>query len=105
MYEVIRWVSLVLLWMAFAINVWSFIRSQKAYKRFEAGSAEFRKLLSLYKGRPPVVYCYECEYYDKVTINDKGFEICPASGMDITGHDYCSFAERKNEQDLTSEEK
>lgn len=105
MYEVIRWVSIVFMWLAVAANVWAFFRSQKAYKQADASWAVCEKIISNYKGREPVVYCYECEYYDKATVNDKGFLICPASGMDITAHDYCSFSERKTEQDLTSEGK
>ena len=42
-----------------------------------------------------VVRCCECEYGKKVTINDKGFTICPASGMEITDNDFCSYGERR----------
>lgn len=44
-----------------------------------------------------VVRCSECEYGKKATINDKGFKICPASGMEITDNDYCSYGERRTD--------
>lgn len=42
----------------------------------------------------PVVRCGECEYRKDARVNKKGFLICPASGMEITDHDYCSYGER-----------
>ena len=42
-----------------------------------------------------VVRCSECVNGKKAVINDKGFKICPASGMEITDNDYCSYGERK----------
>lgn len=38
-----------------------------------------------------VVRCGECKYSEEAWVNDKGFLICVASGMDITDNDYCSF--------------
>ena len=43
----------------------------------------------------PVIRCEECRYYQNAKINKKGFLICPASGMEITEDDYCSYGERK----------
>lgn len=43
----------------------------------------------------PVVRCKECWYYQNAKLNAKGFLICPASGMEITEDDYCSYGERK----------
>ena len=43
----------------------------------------------------PVLRCEECRYYQNAKINKKGFLICPASGMEITEDDYCSYGERK----------
>ena len=43
-----------------------------------------------------VVRCERCYYWDKATVNSKGFLICPASGMDITPNDFCSYGERKD---------
>lgn len=42
----------------------------------------------------PVVRCKECRYYQNAKVNKKGFLICPASGMEITETDYCSYGER-----------
>lgn len=42
-----------------------------------------------------VVRCKDCTYFSNAKINTKGFLICPASGMEITEDDYCSYGERK----------
>ena len=39
--------------------------------------------------------CGECSYREKATVNNKGFLICPASGMEITNDDFCSYFEPK----------
>lgn len=39
----------------------------------------------------PVVRCKDCRYYQTTKVNEKGFLICPASGMEITETDYCSY--------------
>ena len=44
----------------------------------------------------PVVRCQYCAYFAEAKFNNKGFLICPASGMEITGMDYCSYGERKD---------
>lgn len=38
-----------------------------------------------------VVRCKDCSYFCKATVNKKGFLICPASGIDITDNDFCSY--------------
>lgn len=43
----------------------------------------------------PVVYCKDCTYFSNAKLNAKGFLVCPASGMEITEDDYCSYGERK----------
>ena len=43
----------------------------------------------------PVVKCKECKYYESAKVNNKGFLICPASGMEITDNDFCSYGERR----------
>lgn len=40
------------------------------------------------------VRCKDCRYYQDARINKKGFLICPASGMEITETDYCSYGVR-----------
>ena len=42
-----------------------------------------------------VVRCKDCFYHADAKANEKGFLICPASGMEITDYDYCSYGERK----------
>ena len=43
-----------------------------------------------------VVLCNQCTYWEKAKFNKKGFFICPASGMEITENDFCSYGERKD---------
>lgn len=96
MYEVLRWIALAILWACIAFNVWVIFRNARLIKQLRAERERLSAQLRFLSGKPPVIFCYECEYFDKATINDKGYLICPASGMDITGHDYCSYAERKH---------
>ena len=42
-----------------------------------------------------VVRCRECRYRELAKVNCKGYVICPASGMEITDDDYCSYGERR----------
>lgn len=42
-----------------------------------------------------VVRCRDCSYWRKAKTNSKGFLICPASGMEIMAKDFCSYGERK----------
>lgn len=44
-----------------------------------------------------VVRCQYCAYFAEARVNEKGFLICPASGMEITGMDFCSYGERKED--------
>ena len=43
----------------------------------------------------PVVRCTDCVYAQRAKINKKGYRICPASHMEITDDDFCSYGERK----------
>ena len=43
-----------------------------------------------------VVRCKDCKHFDRAEFNCKGFKICPASGMDVTPDDYCSYADRRD---------
>ena len=43
----------------------------------------------------PVVRCKDCVHWREAVTNDKGFLICPASGMEITESDFCSYGDRK----------
>ena len=44
-----------------------------------------------------VVRCKDCKYYEQAKVNNKGFLICPASGMEIAEADFCSYRERRSE--------
>lgn len=46
-----------------------------------------------------VVRCKDCRYYQDAKINKKGFLICPASGMEISETDYCSYGARMDKED------
>lgn len=43
----------------------------------------------------PVVRCRDCVYAQSAKINKKGYRICPASHMEITDDDFCSYGERR----------
>ncbi len=43
-----------------------------------------------------VVRCRDCVYAQSAKINKKGFRICPASHMEITDDDFCSYGERRD---------
>lgn len=45
----------------------------------------------------PVGRCGECKAKEKAVVNDKGFLICPASGMEITDNDFCSYFKPKED--------
>ena len=46
-----------------------------------------------------VVRCKDCIWWESRTVNKKGFVICPATGMDICAKDYCSYGEKRSEQE------
>lgn len=45
----------------------------------------------------PVTRCKGCKHKERATVNEKGFLICPASGMEITPDDFCSYGEPKED--------
>lgn len=47
----------------------------------------------------PVIRCKDCRYLVEATINSNGFMICSVSDMEITPTDFCSYAEKKEEND------
>ena len=42
---------------------------------------------------PTIGRCKDCANKENATVNSKGFLICPASGMEITDTDFCSYFE------------
>lgn len=65
----------------------------RATKSFKTKSAA----ISAWNTRqgPPIGRCGDCAYSQNVKSNGKGFNICPASGMEITNEDFCSYFEPK----------
>lgn len=54
-----------------------------------------------------VVRCKDCKYRkysDEATVNEKGFLICPASGMKITEYGFCSYGEKRECAGMTFDE-
>lgn len=46
-----------------------------------------------------VVHCEDCEHKAKAKVNEKGFLICPASGMEITDKDHCSYGKCRESEE------
>lgn len=65
----------------------------------EVEDGTFKDTLVKWNTRPaqPVGRCGECKAKEKAVVNDKGFLICPASGMEITDNDFCSYFEPKED--------
>ena len=55
--------------------------------------------LSALREQAEIVRCKDCIYQKDAKVNCKGFIICPASNMEITDDDYCSYGERKESED------
>lgn len=53
---------------------------------------------------PPIGRCGDCAYSQNIKPNRKGFNICPASGMEITNADFCSYFEPKVHKKETDHE-
>ena len=72
-------------------------------KPFHAGDqmrGGIRKALRCIEQAPTVdaevvTRCKDCAHKERATVNEKGFLICPASGMEITPDDFCSYGEPK----------
>ena len=70
------------------------------YKQgFDAGTEMITTVLKII---PPadavqVVRCKNCVHYAGAKANEKGFLICPASGMEITPEGFCSHGEQSDE--------
>lgn len=82
----------------------SYCKDCNSYNGVRCSACAFDDAMSYIEDAPTadvveVVRCSECEYGKKATINDKGFKICPVSGMEITDTDYCSYGERKTDNE------
>lgn len=53
---------------------------------------------------PPIGRCKTCANKKRATVNEKGYLICPASGMEITDTDFCSWFDPAEEEGLSDSE-
>ena len=60
---------------------------------------DFVHLCEMVKLGESIVRCGDCVYKENATVNKKGYLICPASGMEITDQDYCSYGERRDNRE------
>ena len=60
---------------------------------YAAAWSEIRRLPAV--DAVAVTRCKDCKYMAGALPNDKGFLICPASGMEIIPDDFCSYGEPK----------
>lgn len=57
------------------------------------------EVIAFLKNRPDaVVRCKDCVNVQSAKINKKGFLVCQASGLEITDDDFCSYGERKEDE-------
>ena len=85
-----------------------FISRTEAVKDFESCNAENpnwtpQRVKTLLLRQPAadvaeVVLCKDCQYYQDAKTNKKRFLICPASGMEISETDYCSYGSRMSQE-------
>ena len=74
--------------------------AEKPYHAGDQMRGGIRKALRCIEQAPTVdavvvTRCKDCEYKERATVNEKGFLICPASGMEIKPDDFCSYGEPK----------
>ena len=62
------------------------------YEKAADAIKELQRICDAMKPKHDAV-CIKCAYYAEAEYNGKGFLICPASGMDITAWDFCSYFE------------
>ena len=68
---------------------------------FHEGFADNHEAIAAWNRRADavqVVRCVDCKYRELAKVNCKGYTICPASGMEITDDDFCSYGERKEDR-------
>lgn len=61
---------------------------------FKCTRCAVQEVLAMIESEDNVIRCKRCVHAAEAVINDNGFMVCPASGMEITTEDYCSYAER-----------
>jgi len=74
--------------------------SRETYHNLVTASNDIDRALREYQDKEEngelvsVVRCKDCRYRNG-KVNSKGFEVCDATGMDITDEDFCSWGERR----------
>lgn len=63
MYEVIRWISIVLMWIAVAMNLWAMTRCNRTYKQYKLLITEVQAWIA-YKKEKGDWHCIEVEVSD-----------------------------------------
>ena len=88
-----------------AIKYWEEFKSEiadvfgKDYpKEAEEQTQSVELALSALREQAEIVKCKNCIYQKDAKVNCKGFIICPASNMEITDDDYCSYGERRESE-------
>lgn len=94
-FNIVRLLSIAVLWVVIALNILSLLYSHRVGKQLKKTYEDWAQLRTewINRGR-----CVNCVYKKRATVNEKGFLICPASGMEITDGDYCSYHEPVREE-------
>ena len=76
------------------------LRTEKPFHAGDQMRGGIRKALRCIEQAPTVdsvvvTRCKNCAHKERATVNEKGFLICQASGMEITPDDFCSYGEPK----------
>lgn len=85
MVEVIRWISLGILWACIFVNAYCIAMNRKFQKRYEEA---YKNCMSL------LTFCENCEHYNPDAVS------CPNSGMKMIGkYGSCCYVKRKDKKD------
>lgn len=74
-------------------------RCEKTIAELRAELARTKKELEESRADSPIWRCKDCASKEKAAVNAKGFLVCPASGMEITDDDFCSYFKPKGENE------
>lgn len=79
---------------------WQDVLDEKANEKGSVAYVTFELFIARLKDEPtidavPVVRCKDCTYRDNACVRN-GFLVCPASNMEITDMDFCSYGERRD---------
>lgn len=83
MFETLRWITIVILWVCIFLNAYGIIMNRRLSKSYQKAYDNCMKLFTS---------CEKCAYYDAEAAN------CPKSGMKMLGeHGFCCYVKRKEE--------